>query len=72
MGTGFYGSNDPTNSVKALKEHTKHYCRQKTSEGFTTVSRLKAFISSDMEIDRQLYSLLVQMTTVSSKAASSH
>ena len=21
MGTGFYGSNDPTNSVKALKEH---------------------------------------------------
>ena len=23
MGTGFYGSNDPTNSVKALKEHTK-------------------------------------------------
>ena len=20
---GFYGSNDPTNSVKALKEHTK-------------------------------------------------
>ena len=23
MGTGFYGSNDPTNSVKALREHTK-------------------------------------------------
>ena len=23
MGTGFYGLNDPTNSVKALKEHTK-------------------------------------------------
>ena len=23
MGTGFYGANDPTNSVKALKEHIK-------------------------------------------------
>ena len=23
MGTGFYESNNPTNSVKALKEHTK-------------------------------------------------
>ena len=36
MGTGFHGSNDPTNSVKALKEQTKlnqieqkiQYCTQ--------------------------------------------
>ena len=24
IGDGFYGSNDPTNSVKALKEHTQN------------------------------------------------
>jgi len=35
---GFYGSNDPTNSVKALKEHTKlNYTKQnKTTESILT------------------------------------
>ena len=34
MGTGFYGSNDPTNSVKALKEHTTsvHNTTQNSSD----------------------------------------
>jgi len=32
MGTGFYRSNDPTNSVKALKEQTKlNQIEQKTT-----------------------------------------
>jgi len=44
----------------------------KASEGFTTVGRLKALITSDIDLCRQTYTFLVHMTTVPSKAASSH
>ena len=33
MGTGFYGSNDPTNSVKALKEDRYRYSGRKGRDG---------------------------------------
>ena len=51
--TGFYGSNDPTNSVKALKEHRKRNYGQKKKIGKANERKRKVKRGKDEEVNGQ-------------------
>ena len=74
MGTGFYGSNDPTNSVKALKEDRSKRSGLRQSKGYSARKLLEEFPDKDWScsaLDRLLQQIDAATGSADRKSVSS-